>query len=73
MKNSRTFAEEHAMNQMPNFMLESRAERLLAIGASVLIFMGISGTSLAQQPYVGAEYCAQCHPLDPSEADNYAD
>jgi hypothetical protein len=59
------------MNEPSNFMLKSRiASRLLACGI-VLLTLGISGTSLAQD-YVGAEYCAQCHPLDPSEADNFA-
>jgi hypothetical protein len=38
-----------------------------------LVLLGVSGSLLAQQAYVGAEYCANCHPLDPSEADNYAD
>jgi hypothetical protein len=37
-----------------------------------LISLASSGPLLAQD-YVGAEYCAQCHPLDPSEADNYGD
>lgn len=37
-----------------------------------LVLVGGSG-SLFAQDYVGAAFCANCHPLDPSEADNYGD
>lgn len=61
------------MNTTSNFMPKPRMAAALLGCILAAILMGISGTLLAQQPYVGAEYCAQCHPLDPSEADNYAD
>ena len=37
-----------------------------------LVLLGGSGALFAQD-YVGAAFCANCHPLDPSEADNYGD
>jgi len=51
----------------------SGADKPLAAVFAALLLLGASTSLLAQQDYVGAEYCAQCHPLDPSEADNYAD
>ena len=51
-------------------MPKARAGAALLMG---LLMLAGSGTLLAQQDYVGAEYCANCHPLDPSEADNGAD
>ncbi len=50
-----------------------RNPSLGGLAALGFLLLGISGPLLAQQDYVGAEYCANCHPLDPSEADNYAD
>ena len=57
------------MIKMSSFTLKSRGTALI-LG---LVMLGLSGALWAQQDYVGAEYCANCHPLDPSEADNYAD
>ena len=57
------------MIKMSSLTLKSRGAAL-ALG---LVMLGGGGPLLAQQDYVGAEYCANCHPLDPSEADNYAD
>lgn len=51
------------------FMLKTCTVAALLLGLAML---GVSGALLAQD-YVGAEFCAQCHPLDPSEADNYGD
>jgi hypothetical protein len=39
----------------------------------VLVILAGPVPAIAQQDYVGAEYCANCHPLDPGEPDNYAD
>ena len=61
------------MKTRSEIMLKSCRVRTLAALALALALLGGSGTLLAQQDYVGAEYCANCHPLDPSEADNYAD
>jgi hypothetical protein len=63
--------EVYAMNIKSNFPggLLTRLVPVLVLG---LALVGSSGSLFAQE-YVGAEYCAQCHPLDASEADNYAD
>lgn len=46
----------------------------LVPGLVLLGLISLAGSSaLLAQDHVGAEYCAQCHPLDPSEADNYQD
>jgi len=58
------------MTMNSHFLLTTRTGAALVLGMAM--FVG-SGAALAQQDYVGAEYCAQCHPLDPSESDNYAD
>ena len=61
------------MNTMSTFMLKSRGAGLWIGLLAGLLWLGSSGTLLAQQDYVGAAYCANCHPLDPSEPDNYDD
>lgn len=73
MTDNCTFVEEHAMTEESKLLPESRFVSVLAACVSALILLGFSGTLLAQQPYVGAEYCAQCHPLDSTEPDNYTD
>jgi len=50
-------------------MLKCHSAAALALGMLVAVLPG----ALLAQTYVGADYCANCHPLDPSEADNYAD
>ncbi|MGK2925023.1 MAG: cytochrome c3 family protein, partial [Lysobacterales bacterium] len=59
------------MNMKSNFPggLLTRLVPVLVLG---LTLVGSPGSLFAQE-YVGAEYCAQCHPLDPSETDNYSD
>jgi len=62
------------MSKTSNRPLTNRVTiRLAALAFGLVLLMGASGAALAQQDYVGAEYCANCHPLDPSEPDNYAD
>ena len=69
------------METRSNFMVNWRrvggrgslsAGRLAELVLLGLIALAGSGALLAQD-YVGAEFCAQCHPLDASEADNYGD
>jgi hypothetical protein len=62
--------EEHTMITTSHFTLKFRIMAGFVLG---LVMLAGSGSLLAQQDYVGAEYCANCHPLDPSEADNGED
>jgi len=62
--------EENTMITTSQFMLKSRGAAALLLG---MVMLGWAGTLLAEYGYIGAEYCANCHPLDPTEADNYAD
>jgi hypothetical protein len=68
--------EVYAMNTKSNFWVGWRrfgGRGSLLTGLVLgLVLLGGSGALFAQD-YVGAAFCANCHPLDPSEADNYGD
>ena len=56
-----------------HFIAKPRFINTLAALLIGLFMFTASGTLLAQQDYVGQQFCAQCHPLDPTEPDNLAD
>jgi hypothetical protein len=55
------------MKTWSTFRIDARATAALLAG---LLLLAMAGPSMAQQDYVGAQYCANCHPLDSSEPDN---
>ena len=59
------------MNKRSNLRVKSCSARSLLPGLllALLLLVG-AGTAVAQQDFVGAQFCANCHPLDPSEPDN---
>jgi hypothetical protein len=62
------------MNDKSNFRVKFHAAgQLLPRLLPGLLLLAAAGSAVAQQDYVGAEYCLNCHPLDSSEADNYTD
>lgn len=62
------------MNDRSNFRVKFHAAgQLLPRLLPGLLLLAAAGSAVAQQDYVGAEYCLNCHPLDSSEADNYTD